>query len=85
MGLAVLAALTLLPAILAILGTRIDSLAVRRVAAARRREGPWARLARRVMQHPVAVFVPTLSLLLILGIPFLHVRFNAPDATILPP
>ena len=36
------------------------------------------------MRHPVAVLVPTLSLLLILGIPFLHVRFNAPDATILP-
>src|SRR5262249_51778009 len=34
---------------------------------------------------PVAVLVPTLSLLLILGLPFLHVRFNSPDATILPP
>ena len=48
-------------------------------------DGPWARLARRVMRHPVAVLVPTLSLLLVLGLPFLHVRFNAPDATILPP
>ena len=29
--------------------------------------------------------MPTLALLLLLGVPFLHVRFNAPDATILPP
>jgi RND superfamily putative drug exporter len=37
------------------------------------------------MAHPVAVLVPTLALLLALGSPFLRVRFNAPDATILPP
>ncbi len=28
--------------------------------------------------------IPTLAFLLLLGAPFLHVRFNAPDATILP-
>jgi predicted secreted hydrolase len=37
------------------------------------------------MARPVAVLVPTLAFLLLLGTPFLHVRFNAPDATILPP
>ena len=37
------------------------------------------------MRHPVAVLIPTLALLLLLGAPFLHVRFNAPDASILPP
>ena len=36
------------------------------------------------MRHPVAVLVPTLTLLIVLGLPFLHVRFNAPDASILP-
>ena len=36
------------------------------------------------MRRPVAVLVPTLALLLLLGSPFLHVRFNAPDSTILP-
>ena len=84
-GLAVASALTLLPAILAVIGTRIDRLAVRRVTITPGADGPWARLARRVMRHPVAVLVPTLSFLLLLGVPFLHVRFNAPDATILPP
>jgi predicted secreted hydrolase len=36
------------------------------------------------MRRPVAVLIPTLGLLLVLGWPFLHVRFNAPDSTILP-
>jgi RND superfamily putative drug exporter len=83
-GLAVLAALTLLPAILGVLGPRLDALAIRRVTVSGGAEGPWARLARAVMRRPVAVLVPTLGLLLVLGFPFLHVRFNAPDATILP-
>jgi RND superfamily putative drug exporter len=83
-GLAVASALTLLPAILAIVGTRVDQLAIRRVAARPHSEGPWARLARRVMRHPVAVLVPTLGCILLLGVPFLHVRFNAPDSSILP-
>ena len=84
-GLAVTAALTLLPAILSVLGDRIDAGRIRQVNASEDVDGPWARLARRVMRHPVAVFIPTLGFLLLLGAPFLHVRFNAPDATILPP
>ncbi len=83
-GLAVASALTLLPAILVIVGTRIDRLAIRRVASQPHADGPWARLARRVMRHPVAVLVPTLGAILLLGVPFLHVRFNAPDSSILP-
>jgi RND superfamily putative drug exporter len=83
--LAVASAMTLLPATLAILGTRIDALAIRRVTPADDPNGPWARLARWVMRRPIAVLVPTLAVLLLLGSPFLHVRFNAPDSTILPP
>ncbi len=84
-GFAVVSALTLLPAVLTIVGTRIDRLAIRRVAARPSSEGPWARLARWVMRRPVAVLVPTLAVILVLGSPFLHVRFNAPDSSILPP
>jgi RND superfamily putative drug exporter len=84
-GLAVASALTLLPAILTILGPRVDRLAVRKVASTPGADGAWSRLARRVMRHPVAVLVPTLAFILVLGSPFLHVRFNAPDASILPP
>ncbi|CAN5571412.1 hypothetical protein BH23CHL6_BH23CHL6_05380 [soil metagenome] len=85
-GLAVTAAVTLLPAGLCLLGPRVDALPIRRVrASAPAEEGAWARLARRVMRRPLLFFVPTLLFLLLLGSPFLHVRFNAPDATILPP
>ena len=94
---AVAAAVTLLPAGLAVLGPNVDAYPVRlRERIARRlgrpikaadpnREGGWARLARRVMDRPLLFFIPTLLLLLALGTPFLHVRFNAPDASILPP
>ena len=56
-GVAVLAALTLLPAILSILGPRIDRLAVRRLNQGPSEREPWARLARSVMRRPVPVFV----------------------------
>jgi len=79
-----LAALTLLPAGLSVIGTRIDALAVRRLDATPTGRGRWAALARWVMARPVAVLLPTLGLLIALGIPFLSVRLNAPDATILP-
>ena len=82
--LAASSALTLLPALLAIVGPRVDALAIRRVVPRDDPNGPWARLARRVMRHPVAVLVPTLGVLIVLGSPFLHVRFNSPDSTILP-
>jgi RND superfamily putative drug exporter len=84
-GLAVLAALTLLPALLALFGGHLDRLAIWGVQPRPAAEGRWARLARWVMRRPLAVLVPTLAFLLLLGSPFLHVRFNAPDASILPP
>ncbi len=83
-GFAVLAALTLLPALLAMFGEHLDRMAIRRVAARPAAEGSWARLARWVMRRPIAVLIPTLAFLLLLGSPFLHVRFNSPDASILP-
>ncbi len=88
-GLAVSAAVTLLPAVLATLGPRLDSYRVRlpwrRGSTESTSGGAWGRLARRVMARPLLFFLPTLIVLLILGSPFLHVRFNAPDASILPP
>ncbi|MBI3752195.1 MAG: MMPL family transporter [Chloroflexi bacterium] len=83
-GLAVTAALTLLPALFSFVGVRLDALRVRRVSTRPPEEGPWARLAQWVMARPVAVLVPTLAVLLLLGVPFLHVQFNAPDSRILP-
>ena len=83
-ALGVAAAMTLLPAVLAYAGVHLERLRVRRVAAKPAAEGAWSRLAWWVMRRPIAVLVPTLAVLLALGTPFLHVRFNAPDARILP-
>ncbi len=99
-GLAVAAALTLLPATLAILGPRIDAAPVRfrrrratapaapdasgAPAGPEAGQGAWWRLAQWVMDRPVPVFLLTIAFLVVLGLPFLHVRFNAPDASILP-
>src|SRR5437763_260686 len=46
--------------------------------------GFWYRLSHLVMRHPVRVLVPVLLLMISLGLPFLGVRFSAPDASILP-
>ncbi|MDQ2682364.1 MAG: MMPL family transporter, partial [Chloroflexota bacterium] len=81
----VLAALTLLPAVLGIAGRRLERLQVVRFPDTDDHDhGFWARLSRRVMDHPWLVLVPTLVLLLAFGAPFRHVEISSPDATILP-
>ncbi len=95
--LAVIAALTLLPAMLAIIGLHVNSLPVRLPRLRRRTDtdaavnrstnlqhGFWYRLSQFVMRYPVRVFLPVLLLLIGFGLPFLGVRFSAPDASILP-
>lgn len=78
----VAAALTLLPAMLGILGPKIEALPVGRA-----RQGSarwWHSLAVGVMRHPWRFFLPTLAFLLLLGTPLLHIRLSSPDASILP-
>lgn len=83
---ATIAALTLLPAILGVLGPRIDRWSIRSVHDdASAADGFWAALSNRVMTHPWRFLVPTLALLLLLGSPFRHANISSPDATILPP
>jgi RND superfamily putative drug exporter len=87
-AISVLAALTLLPALLGILGQRVDAFGIGPLKNAASRpptgNGFWARLAHSVMARPIAVLVPLLILLIGLGLPFLRVEFGAPDASILP-
>lgn len=87
---AVLAALTLLPAAMSILGERVNALPVRLPRWMIRRQpvaehhGFWYRLSHFVMRYPLRIFVPVLLILVALGLPFLGVRFSSPDASILP-
>ena len=79
-----LASLTLLPAVLGILGPRLDRWMLP-LPASTGAGGFWIRLSNWVMAHPVLVLLPTLALLLLLGSPFRHANISSPDVTILPP
>lgn len=82
----VLSALTLVPAVLSILGTRIDrgTIIRQRVGDSATDHGFWVSLSRRVMAHPFLVLIPTLGFLVLLGSPFARVQISSPDVTILP-
>ena len=82
-----IAALTVLPALLAVLGPKVNSLRIRRSVArspAAENTGAWYRLAHSVMRRPVLYAAPIVVLLLGLGMPFLHVVWGGVDATALP-
>lgn len=81
--LAVVAALTFLPAVLVALGPRIDAwrLPMGRVASF---DGMWHRIATWVMRRPVLVLLPSLAFLLLLGSPFLRLSIAAADIGTLP-
>jgi putative drug exporter of the RND superfamily len=76
-------ALIVLPAVLGLLGPRVNALAPRRWRRADEGEG-WYSLARFVMRHALVVAVASASFLLLLGVPFLRVTFTAADARVLP-
>ena len=74
-----------LPALLAVVGTRIDALRVFPHRARRAEtDGRWYRTARWVMGRPLAVAAAVVVALLLLGAPFLRVHFGTPDARMLP-
>ena len=77
-----LVALTLLPALFAVLGHRVDRLSIWRRRTAR--GGFWFTLSQWVMRHPIAVIIPTTAFLVLLGLPFLNVNLGSPWASILP-
>jgi RND superfamily putative drug exporter len=86
-SLAVLYALTLLPALLAVVGPRVNSLRLPFIHPERSRTGRglWHAVAVTVMTHPWAVFLSVSALLLVLGMPFLHLQVGSGDVNALPP
>jgi RND superfamily putative drug exporter len=84
--LAAVGAVVVLPALLAVLGRRVDSL---RLWRGRERHaddsnGFWHRVAVTVMRRPIGVATAVIALLLLLGAPFLGVQFGLPDDRSLP-
>jgi len=84
------AALSFLPALLALLGERVDSLSplrLRRAAQSGARPasaGGWYRLSQLVMRRPAAIASLSAVFLIALGAPFFHARFIPVDTSVLP-
>jgi RND superfamily putative drug exporter len=92
---AMVTALTVLPAVLAVLGHRVDALAIRRLLPRRIRStrstalvpgrtGVWERLARSVMRRPIAYSAAALGVLVLLAAPVLRIEFGGVDTRVLP-
>jgi putative drug exporter of the RND superfamily len=73
-----------LPALLAVVGRNVDRLRIFRHRHVPDGEGMWHRVAMLVMRRPVGVAGLVIVVLLLLGAPFLGVRFGQPDARSLP-
>jgi RND superfamily putative drug exporter len=82
--LAILGAVVALPALLAVLGTRVNTLRVLRRPTEPAEDGPWSRLATTVMRRPVAYLIGGVTILVVLGLPFFGVRFGTTDDRVLP-
>jgi RND superfamily putative drug exporter len=83
-------ALVVLPALLSVLGPRVNALAPKRLQRAADRDarpaeaGFWYRLSRLVMRRPAPIALLSATLLIVLGLPFTGIRFVSVNATVLP-
>ena len=81
---ALIYSLTLLPALLSLVGHGIDRLPVPLPWG--QDEGRfWEKFSKRVMKNPIGWLVPSMGFLLLLGVPFLHVELTAGGLDTLPP
>jgi trehalose monomycolate/heme transporter len=84
-----IAALTVLPALLAVLGPKVNAIRIRRTVGRQPvpggdQTGTWYRLARSVMRRPLAYVLVIAIGLLALGAPFLRIQWGTADARSLP-
>lgn len=88
-SLAALASITVLPAILGILGPRVDMLGLKRFRQTKSAEevenSIWGRTTKWVMQHPLKIAIPICILLLLLIIPVKNLAFGGINERYLPP
>ena len=85
-GVSVLAAITLLPALLGALGEHIDSLRVQigRTHPDDQQPHGWARMARAVGGRPWPYMIASTILLLVLAFPLVHLQLGQSDQSVLP-
>ena len=83
-ALAVVAALIPLPALLAIIGMRVNKGTIRKSALVSHDDGRWSQIARFVMKRPVPVVLVTLLFLGYLIAPLSAAKFSQVDSRVLP-
>ena len=81
---AVLASVVALPAVLAMLGHKVDKGKIRRGDLQPKEAGAWSWLAANVMKRPVTITVITITVLLTLASPALTAKFSQVDDRVLP-
>ena len=87
-ALAAVGAIVVLPALLALLGERVEKGRLRRrsrVPASGNPAGFWYRRAHAVMRRPVPVAIAVTAVLVVLGLPFLGFTAGQSDDRVLPP
>ena len=83
-SLAVVGAVIALPALMAILGERVDKGVVRKSAITPKEDGRWAQTARTVMRRPIPVVIASLIILGIMALPIANIAFAQIDSRVLP-
>jgi RND superfamily putative drug exporter len=81
---AVIGAIVGLPAILAVIGKKIDKGVILKSSITPKDDGRWAKTARLVMKRPTAVVLLSLIFLGILTAPIANIKFSQGDARMLP-
>ena len=81
---AVIGAVIALPALLAVLGEKVDKGVIRKSAITPKEDGRWAHTARNVMQRPVPVVIACLVVLGIMAAPVTNISFAQVDSRVLP-
>ena len=83
-ALAVVGALIPLPALLMMLGEKVNKGVVRKSAITPKSDGGWAKLARFVMRRPISVAFGALAILAVMIAPISNVQFSQVDSRVLP-
>jgi uncharacterized membrane protein YdfJ with MMPL/SSD domain len=78
-------AILVVPSLLAVLGTRVDALSIRRGRPVSDESDTWYRIAHGVMRRPVAVAFASMALLLVASLPLLSTVLTGPSAEAVPP
>ena len=81
---AIFGALIPLPALLAILGKRVDKGVTRKGGLTPKEDGRWASTARLVMARPIPVVIASLAILIVMALPIANIAFAQVDSRVLP-